>query len=199
MPKQPDKETKHNLEILKALNDAIEKGPWEENVFFQAIRKKLIDAREKFKQEVNLTDADIELEGETQIASRIAKKKGLIEIFILLYNAHGTDIHKWQAILNALHAHVLSRPIYKNEQHAKAALRAASNKQNEAYVSVFVNEHDIVEATLERSHTDRFGNELLILREGAIFKENIHRFVHKTGSYEFENQKLVWQNPIDFL
>lgn len=195
---EKNQEHKQNIAILKALNEAIENGPWDVTVFFQAMRNKLVEIRDRFKQDVNLEDInDSSMAG--TLFGRIAKRSGITEVYVLLYNADGTNLAKWENILRTISTHTVSRPIYNLEKNARSALRAAVTKPNEAYISVFIPEEDIMPTQSGRIAHDRYGHEILNLKEGAIKAENIHQFIHVSGRYDYDNNKLVWHSVIDFL
>ncbi len=105
-------------------------------------------------------------------------------------------VSKWEILLNSIETQAINRPAYINEEFARAELRSASQKFNEAYVSIFVKETDILTSA---NLVDRHGNQLVTLKDGAIKKENIFHFVHKSGQYEFENNKLIWQEDVSSL
>lgn len=188
-----------NQAILDALNAAIENGPWDKAVFFQAMRTKLIEIRERFKQEALLEAESDQSIMPSTLFGRIAKRSGVAEVYVLLYCADGNNIYKWENVLRSVASHVVSRPIYKQEKDAKAALRAASNKLNEGYVSIFIHEEDIIPPDQERSQIDRYGHEIINVKDGVVRREIIHRFVHISGIYEFKGDKLIWQSAADFL
>lgn len=194
-------EVQHNLDILKSLDEAIEKAEWEESLFLRTARKRLIEIRDEFKRDAHLekylTNEDQDIP--KTLAARIAKRTGLVEVFVLLYNADGKDLYRWEQILNSIQGYIVSRPVYRFEKDVKAALRAAVNKSNEAYIAAFINEHEILEMSPEKTPRDRAGIDLLTLRDGAIKKDHITRFIHQTGVYEFENEKLIRHSPAEFI
>ncbi len=49
-----NKDTEYNLEMIRALDEAIAKGHWEGGLFFQAAGKKLRDLSEKLKKEFQI-------------------------------------------------------------------------------------------------------------------------------------------------
>ena len=193
-----DEETKNDLEILQALNEAIEKGPWEHSGFFRAIGKKLVEIRDRFRNELQLEV--VEQTGMTASeVSRIAGRAGLMEVFILLYNAEGSAINRWEHAIQSLKSKMINRPIYRDESLAKAALRGASNKQNEGYIAVYVDSKDIIQLPPEKIPHDRWSNELLLLNERAVKIPNITHFTHVSGIYEVDNGKLILHGKPDFL
>lgn len=183
-----DDETKANIEVLKALDEAIEKGPWEHSPFFKGIGKKLRDLRDKFQQELGLDNIDI-----FQLETISIDDSQYTEVYVSLYQAEGTNIRKWLSVIVSLAGLVVSRPIYKNEEDIKAAIRAKEYKQNDGYVVVKVLKEDVMPLTDDNPRLDKEGRELLMLREGAIKLQNIIRFVHMSGEYLFTNNTLVKQ------
>src|ERR1700722_13594354 len=145
-----DKNTdlQRNQAILQALDEAIEEGPWDVTVFFQAIRNKLIEIRDQFEVETGLSEEDSSSASHATLFSNMAKRHGMMEVFILLYNADGSSIPKWENILRSISSQIISRPVYRREADAKSALRVASNRMNEAYVSVFIKEDQILPSQL---------------------------------------------------
>ncbi len=192
-----DDETKQNLEVIKAFNRAIEEGPWDHSSFFRAIGNKLIEIRDQYKKDLNLetTDEGVPL----SIANRIAQRHGLSEVFVILYNAEGSNLGKWESMLQNVKSYSVNRPVYPDEAFAKAALRGAMNKQNEAYIAVYVPKNEILDLPEEKIPYDRWGNKLLSLNDNAIKLSNVTRLIHISGKYEVENGKMMHQGVVDFL
>lgn len=186
-----DEETQANLEILKALNEAIEKGPWEHSPFFRGIGKKLQDLRNRFIQETGLEGIDLE-----QLQVKIIENTRFddhLKVYILLYQSEGINIRKWFNVVTSLVEHSISRPVYKNEEDVKAAIRAKENKQNDAYIEVKVRKQAIYPSNNEKPRLDRDGRELLLLHDGAIQLKNITRFMHISGEYTLCEHSLIKQ------
>ena len=185
----PDEEIQTNLEILKALNDAIEKGPWKHSPFFRGIGKKLENLRNRFIQESGLEGVDLEQLHLKTIESN--QPDDYLNIYILLYQSEGINIRKWFNVVISLVEHSTSRPVYKNEEDVKAAIRAKENKQNDAYIEVKVRKQDIYPTSNEKPRIDRDGRELLLLHDGAIHLKNVTRFVHISGDYTLGEHSLI--------
>lgn len=179
-------ELEASLKILQALDETIAKGPWEHNLFFKGVGKKLLEARERFVRELGLED---HTENKTEIVDESAKT--FTEVYVSLYQAEGTNISKWQTVVNTLAGYNLTRPVYKKEEDIQKAIRSKEFKQNDAYVVVKVLTSDIMPPLTEKPPLDRHGHELLVLKEGAVHQENISRFVHSSGDYIFSNKVLI--------
>lgn len=188
-----DEETKANLEILKALDEAISQGPWEHNLFFQGIGKKLRDLRDKFQQELGLDAASLETSQKNTVDLAVQHSQ-LTEVYISLYQAEGANIRKWLGVVTSVIGHSVSRPVFKSEIDIQAAIRAKTYKQNDAYIAVKIREEDIMKSPTGQPILDREGRELLMLREGAVKLANIVRFVHLSGDYIFRDGVLIKQN-----
>ena len=198
MPKL-DEETQHNLDILKALNYALENGPWEHNLFFKATGKKLEEIRDWFQSELHLEEiAKTGLDPEA--TKLLVKRQLMVEVFLSIYNANGTNINKWLNTITSVASHnIINRPIYSTEEAARSTIRSSASKQNEAYITVYIQRTDILPQDPDHIPTDRSGNKLLNIREKAIQLPNIDRFVHISGEYKYENNRLLRQSSVDFL
>ncbi len=179
-------ELETSIKILKTLDEAIANGPWDYNLFFKGIGKKLMDARERFVRELGLEDLAKKESAEAEDESA----KLFTEVYVSLYQAEGANISKWQTVINTLAGYNLTRPVYKSEIDIQEAIRFKEFKQNDAYVAVKIRKDDILKLT-EKPPVDRYGHELLVLREGAVQQENISRFVHLSGQYDFRNKTLI--------
>ncbi len=180
-------------QLIKALDKAIKSGPWQEGVFLQAIGKKLHDMRERFANELAIDEQAFEAKALATAASQIIPS-GFIEVYVALYIAEGMNINKWAAAIDALGRHTVSRPVYQSEQDIRSAIHAKAFKQNDAYVTVWVAQSDIMPPLDNNAPLDRYGHTLLVLREGAIKSQNIKYFFHITGEYKLENGALVKQS-----
>lgn len=195
-----DPETQLDLEIYHALEKALTTGPWEESNFLRATGKKLQELRDRCRNELYLEDAlEFHAGKNTTLSDRIVKRGGMVEVFLYLYVANGVDIERWQSVLTTITAYSLNRPIYANEADAKAALRAATNIQNEAYVSVYVRAEEILTQAPEAAPRDRLGCELVVVREKSIFPAHITRFMHVSGQYVLDKGCLVRQSAAEIL
>jgi intracellular multiplication protein IcmQ len=179
-----------NEAILKALNDAIEKGPWEKSNFLKVIGKNLTDVRDDFLNQLGAS-SHAQLKAESHLANRIALRSGQQEIYISLYSADGTNIQSWEKIVINLPRQMISRPIYADEADIKALLKTKENKQNEAYVAIYINQFDILPLSADKAPVDKLGKTLLSLKDKTLSLDNISRFVHASGVYRYERGRLV--------
>ncbi|MGL5741194.1 MAG: Dot/Icm secretion system protein IcmQ [Legionella sp.] len=181
---------KQNEAILKALDKAIENGPWDKSNFLRAIGKSLRDARENFAKKVNAR-SHAQAKVESYLSNRLALSSGQQEVYISLYSTDGTNMQSWERIIMNLPRQMISRPIYPDEEQLKALIKTKENKQNEAYVAIFINQTDIIPLHPDKVIKDKLGSALLTLKDKALNVENVSRFVHSSGVYQFTRCRLI--------
>ncbi len=187
-----DEEVQKSLEVLKALDKAIEGGPWDKSLLLKAIGKKLQDAREHFIQDLDLKNIiDQVAVFQAAAATEPVLHADFVEVYVSLYQAHGADMQKWATILASLTQLSITRPTYKNEQDVVASIHAKAFQANDSYVVVKIRKDDVLPAPEGKTPVDRFGRELMVLKENVIRPQNITRFVHLTGEYRFANGMLT--------
>ncbi len=178
-----------NEAILKALDEAIKEGPWDESNFLRAIGKNLNEIRENF---VNQLGAKAQsFKSEAHLAHRMALRSGQQEVFVSLYSADGTNMQTWEKIVANIPRQMISRPIYANEEHVKAVIKTKENKQNEAYLGIYINQSDIIPLPPDKILLDKLGNTLLSLKDRTLDLDNISCFVHVSGHYRFDRGRLI--------
>lgn len=176
--------------ILKALNDAIEEGPWEESNFLRAIGKNLREIRDNFSDKINAVEINQSKEI-AELAKRTAIRSGMKEIFVALYSSDGTKLQSWERILINLPRQMISRPIYAEEADVKAIIRTKENKNNEAYVSMYINQSDVLQLPPDKIPVDKLGKPLLTLKDRSLTLDNINQFVCSSGTYQYVHGRLV--------
>jgi len=180
----------HNEAILKALNKAIEIGPWEKSSFLKVIGKNLNQIRDDFIAQLG-TRSKAQLKAESNLANRIALRSGQQEVYVSLYSADGTNLQSWEKIVANLPRQMISRPIYADENDVRDIIKSKENKINEAYVAIYINQTDILSLSADRASFDKLGKVLLSLKDKTLMLDNISRFVHHTGSYKYEHGRLI--------
>lgn len=182
-----------NKAILEALDEAIKNGPWETSNFLRSIGKSLNEIRDNFAKKANARTRE-EVKTDTYLANRLALRSNQQEIYVSLYSADGTNLQSWERIIVNLPRQMISRPIYAEEEQIKALLKIKENKQNEAYVAIYINSTDIIPLHPDKAIIDKLGNALLTLKDKTLHLENISRFVHITGVYQFKRGRLIKDN-----
>jgi len=189
MPLSKD-ELAASIKILKALDEAIATGPWTYNLLFSGVGKKLREMRDRFVQELNLEEY-----AQEAVPQIDPTAEDYTEVYVSLYQAEGANISKWQNVVNSLVGYNVTRPVYKNEDDIQTAIKNKEFRQNDAYVAVKIRKDDILAPLTEKLPVDRYGNPLLVLREGAIKLENILRFSHQSGTYDYKGGVLTKKTP----
>lgn len=175
--------------VIKTLNEAIEKGPWDKSNFLRVIGKNLTGIRDDFleKSGAGATLSKAKAEAAQQAITSGEQQ----EIFVSLYSVNGSDLFTWERIIANLPRQMISRPIYANEEDVQNSIKQKENKVNEGYVGIYVKKTDILVLHQDKTAFDKLGKELLNLKDKTLFLENITRFVHATGVYRFERNRLV--------
>ncbi len=193
----PEKDLKRNAKILEALNKLLKDSVWEKSLFLKASAKKIRGIRDTLKAHAELPEEE-ENSGvlSNNLASRFAARLGQVEIFVSLYNADGNNFKKWEKSLLNISGQSSTRPVYINEKDIRELVRSKEKKKNEAYVSILINQDELVSPPEGKAPEDSMQHKLLILRDRALKVENIVRFVHQSGSYRFRNNHLIRQEDV---
>lgn len=178
-------------EILDALDEAINKGPWEESNFLRIFGKKLRGMRDDFASEMNRDQNAASAGMDAQKAHQELMQDKQRQIFIALYSSEGSNLQSWERILTNLARQVLSRPIYAEERDVQYFIKSKENRINEAYVAIYVNIEDILVLPSDKVLKDRFGKPLITLKDRAINVENISYFQHNESQYQYYRAHLI--------
>ena len=194
MAEQDDEQKKRDEELIKTFDEVLEDSRWDRSLFFKNIKKRLTDLRGYLKVELGFDQAAQENTAVNAVAQTPVSNElptGTIEIYVSLYAAEGTNISRWETILNTIGSHSISRPIYKLEQDIQDAIRGKDYQQNDAYAVVLVQDVEILKPFNNKPPLDKAGRELLVIKEGAIQARNISRFVHYGSEFVYKNARLV--------
>lgn len=179
-----------NKAILEALDEAIKNGPWERSNFLRVIGKNLNEIRDDFAKKANARTQE-QVKTDIYLAHKLALRRNQQEIFISLYSVDGSNLQSWERIIANLPRQMISRPIYAEEEQIQAMLKTKENKQNEAYVAIYINEGDIIPLHPDKAIIDKLGNKLLTLKDKTLHLENVSRFVHISGIYQLTRGRLI--------
>lgn len=180
--------------VKKALNsvdETIKNGPWNESNFLRMIGKGLGKIRDDIAG--LLSDSAPNMQVASNLTNRVAARVGQVELFIGLYCSDGFNVFSWERIVVNLPDQMVSRPVYAHEEDIKEMIRGKSNKINEAYISAFVDTDAIIHLPPEKTLYDKLNKPMVSLKDGAVRLDNLHRFVHLTGIYDFGSGRLVKQ------
>ena len=175
---------------LQALDNALAAGPWNESSFIIVVGKKLRIIRDDLAARI----AKFE-EGDTGTPEYKAHRAHITAshklIYISLYSVEGTNITSWERIIANLQRQIVSRPVYANEEDVQNIIKTKEKKINEAYVSFYVEDIDILALNSDKIPLDKLGKPMLVLKDKAINLENIEYFIHLSGKYRYNRGQLT--------
>jgi Dot/Icm secretion system protein IcmQ len=175
--------------LVSALDKAINEGSWEHSLFFRNILKRLHEIRGYVIAE--LSDApEMSVVDTAAMDATLREEQGYRRAYIAIYQAHGDRLEGWTNAVSKIGDYYISRPAYLVEDHVREMVRAKRSR-NDAYVAVWVHKEDILATN---NTQDRWGHELLVLREGSIKVENIIEFVQDNYRYSLIGNKLILNN-----
>jgi intracellular multiplication protein IcmQ len=175
--------------ILKALDDLVAYGGWDASAFLRVIGKRLRVIRDEFCESAGGA-ALAKTKITSHLANRVALRSGQQEVFVALYSSDGANMQAWERIVVNLPKQMISRPIYATEEDVIQAIRAKENKTNEAYLAIYAAQDDILPMG-DKTPLDKLGKPLLTLKDKSLSLDNINRFVHASGVYQYSHGQLV--------
>lgn len=178
-------ELEGSCKLISILDELLNNNDWESSLLLRTAKKHLNALKDEAKQ---ITDSFKISEQHEDVVSSL--KEGHIKVYISLYQTEGTKLKIWHDMLKSLSEHSVSRPVYKDEEQVRTAIRSKPDMQRHAYVVVAIPENGIIH--FEKPAVDRLGQELLTLKDGVIETRNIIEFVHANEKrYKFRNDMLV--------
>lgn len=176
--------------ILKALDEAVQQGPWGASSFLRVIGKNLLEIREGFASRIKHS-VQQKSNISSSIASQMALRHAQQKVYIVLYSFDGMNITSWERIVANLPRQMISRPVYSQEDDAVAIIKTKENKNNEAYVVIYIDACDILPMPIDKVPLDKLGKPLLTLKDRSLKLDNIDCFVHQSGVYHYAQGRLV--------
>lgn len=176
-----------NKKLIAMLDDLLDTCNWESSLFLKTASKKFLALRTEAEQLLlaatmpNIAPKNVVLQ----------TKEGHTKVFLSVYQTEGANLQKWYVTLKSLDEYSISRPVYREEEHITAMIRAKSDPQREGYVVLFVKNDSIIHVPPGKIATDRLGHELITLKTGAVKQENILEFVHCQQHYQMNETGLV--------
>lgn len=177
--------------ILQTFDTVLQDETWDKSNFLRVIAKNIREIRDNFEKQA-VGDNKVQADG--HLANRIALRSGQQEIYISLYSSDGGNLLAWEKIINNLPKQTTSRPIYANERDIREAIKHKINPVNEAYVAVYINQSALLVLHEDKVPLDKLGKPLLSLKDKAVELDNIIRFVHDSGIYQWRAGRLVKQD-----
>jgi intracellular multiplication protein IcmQ len=112
------------------------------------------------------------------------------KFYIYLYTTEGKKLDAWQRLVDNLERQYISRPIYCNEKDVQYAVFNAPVFHNAGYVAVWVEKKFI--QIQDELIKDKFGNDLMVLKDRAISLDKIDYFWTNSTQYKWKDGKLVF-------
>ncbi len=181
--------------FLAALDKAIASGSWNETNFVLIVGKKLKEMRDNLAEDIKKAEDNSGFSPD-ELAKNLAMQSSLREVFISLYSLEGAKLTSWEQILVNLRRQMVSRPVYAKEEEVISFIKTKEKKINEAYVSIFVKEEDILQVRPDKIQVDKLGQQLLVLKDNAVSLDCINYFVHLTGKYKYSRGRLLKTDPV---
>ena len=183
-----DKEKRVAYEkLLAKLKKSLTEKDWDVSLFFRGMGKRVQNLHDKLT--ILLAEDATVRDPKTKVDQKARENCRLI--YLSVYQTDGNNLRKWATVLASVQKLSIGRPAYEKESAARAVVRAKAQQQREGYIAVWVNNEDVLPAWGGKVTQDRFGHDLLTLREGAILPENIDYFQHTTGQYYLADGQLV--------
>ncbi len=124
------------------------------------------------------------LRGEEKTVRHEEDATGKILAYVYLYNAQGAVLRSWLTLLTprVFYEYSVNRPIYNEKNSIESLIRSKPNKQQHAYLTVKINQNDILSLP-ESAPKDALGSALGKIREGSLRFENLVAFTHNGQDY----------------
>lgn len=183
---------KINDQLIAALQDLLAVGDWEASLFLRTAHKKLKDILD---QAVALSNQS----GKNLPVAEFHQKKikeGCIKIYVSLYQSDPYNLVKWENTLKSIREYSINRPIYRHESHVLEMIRSKQGSPNEGYVIIYIDPTQIIPPYSGKIVEDRWGHELLTLRDNSLLPDNIIEFVHQGRHYDFVDGKLLLKSDV---
>lgn len=178
-----------NAQIVEILHNLLETGNWEASLFLRTAHKRLqafydqaLALEKQFEKEVS--------ESHDQV-HKMKMQQGYVKVYVSIYQSDPYNLIKWENTLKSIKEYSINRPIYRSEEYIEEMIRSKHGSPNEAYVVIYIPGTDIIPAYAGKLIADRWGHELLTLRDNSLRPENIAEFVHQGRRYIFSEGKLL--------
>lgn len=177
----------HN-KLMEILQSLMETGDWSASLFLRAAQKKI----QVLYEEASILSTQLEDKARSSRdqQQKIRIQQGYTNVYVSIYQSDPYNLARWENTLKSIKEYSINRPIYGSEAHIEEAIRSKGSI-NEGYVIIYVKEVDIIEPYPGKIIEDRWGHELLTLRDNSLKPANILEFVHQGQRYDFIDGKLL--------
>ncbi len=124
----------------------------------------------------------------------IQDRPGYKKLYVVLFQVDGSNMLRWEVLLKSIKSITSGRPIFEEEEAARVASTRTGNSKT-GYVSIWVNEMNIIDTPATLALKDVNGYKIVTLRQNSLNPANIIYFVHGTDViYDYVNYKLIRKN-----
>jgi Dot/Icm secretion system protein IcmQ len=174
--------------LVAELDKLIEKGHWDQSLFYKNILKRLQALRQRIID--TLEDDQDAFSSSSAFPNLPSHKEGYRRMYVAVYQTEGERMDRWLHLVKNLPNFAISRPVYSEEDHVEELIRAKHGR-NDAYVILWVKEQDILTPLGGALPFDRFQHELYTLRPSGVKLENLIEFVHGRKRYFLNHGQFV--------
>lgn len=172
--------------LLRQFQATLTQWPHDSGLFFELMQKKIEAMQSQFVQAVA---AQLPAQTFSKNTDAIQTATDQTDVYVELYQSDGDNMARWAMILKAIAVQAISRPIYQNEADVCSMIRAKQQPSKEGYAVVTVLNADIMTPVMP--YKDSAGRPLVQIKSGVLKSENIIRFVHITGQYAWQSDRLI--------
>jgi hypothetical protein len=188
-------EQKKLFELSEQLRDVLDAilatGDWQSSLFLKTASTKLKALREKSDELFKSGKVTAEA-GASNDTGRKAAAPGYVQVFILLYQVDGANLQGWHRTIKTLTEYNVTRPVYREEEHAKEFIRSkTAGIDRNGYAVVNVKDSSFTEAGQQM---DQFNHQLFALKQGAVELQNVVEFIHSN-----KRRYAVRDNELGYL
>ena len=138
--KNDDKLTSAAKEFISSIDKTLDDKVWDQSFLLKNTRKHLNEIKDEVQQVLDKSaESLVEVEREKD-----SLQADHVKVYVSLYQQDGRSILKWQASLLALNSCSFGRPIYLEEEFARALIVNKGEPQEEGYVVVAVKDDDVL-------------------------------------------------------
>ncbi len=178
---------KYSKNIIEIVDRVLDAGDWESSLFLRNMIKPIKQIREHAEEILKNLGANL-----NEMEQEGLPSDDEVLVYVSLFQAKGDNLVYWELQLRSIESHLISRPVYEQENAITRSLRSSVNPINSAYAILKVQKSDIdSDVSSEEQRFDRFGQKLVLLKDGRVSGENIVGFVHEKLHYYYRQGKLV--------
>ena len=184
---------KQRQQIIENLDVLIENKNWENSLALKVVQSRIVTYRDSLAKEIEEHAGSVDEAQDDGAMEKNQLPEGQTSIFICLYKSFGDDIAQWEKTLAGFTGHVLGRPIYATEEAAGKFISGKENREPEAYIEVWIKKDMVIDMPPARRLYDKFGSQLLTLKQGVLSPSQIQYFTSGVGKrYRFKDGRLTF-------